>query len=110
LLDDIFASPRNASRGDVLAALEIQLALMDALKARVTAAHLSAAVEHLRLDLLADRLDLHRSWQARLVASGRVRRTRQRARILRTSQPGLPKTDRVAAQSRRFRRSRDGSL
>lgn len=54
--DDIPASPREAALGEVLAALEVQLARLDALEARVPAAHLDAAVEHLRLDLLAERL------------------------------------------------------
>lgn len=50
--DDVQASDREASLKAVLAALEQQLAALDALGARVAAAHVSAAVEHLRIDLL----------------------------------------------------------
>lgn len=54
--DDVQASRKEASLGSVLAALEQQLAALDALGARVAAAHVSAAVEHLRIDLLDQRM------------------------------------------------------
>lgn len=53
--EDICNSPEVYSTlKTILADLEEQLALLDALGARVAAAHVSAAVEHLRLDLAAD--------------------------------------------------------
>lgn len=52
LSDDMPAASLAASLSCVLGALEEQLALLDALGARVPAAHVSAAVDHLRLDLL----------------------------------------------------------
>jgi hypothetical protein len=50
------ASDKGALLEAVLTALEEQLARLDALGARIAAAHVSAAVEHLRLDLLDERL------------------------------------------------------
>lgn len=50
------ASSGAVSLRSVLASLEEQLAALDKLGARVAAAHVSAAVEHLRLDLLDERL------------------------------------------------------
>lgn len=50
--DDLPAASVAAPLPLVLKALEEQLALLDALGARIAAAHVSAAVEHLRLDLL----------------------------------------------------------
>lgn len=50
------ASENEASLELVLAALEQQLAQLDALGARIAAAHVSAAVEHLRLDVLEQRI------------------------------------------------------
>jgi hypothetical protein len=50
------ASCDKASLEAVLNALEEQLALLDAKGARIAAAHVSAAVEHLRLDLLNEQI------------------------------------------------------
>jgi hypothetical protein len=50
------ASFDEASLKAVLNALEEQLGLLDAIGARIAAAHVSAAVEHLRLDLLTERI------------------------------------------------------
>jgi hypothetical protein len=55
--DDVAASCEDASLNTVLAALEQQLAVLDALGARVAAAHVSAAVEHLRLDALQQAIE-----------------------------------------------------
>ena len=49
--DEPPASFPEASLKTVCAALEQQLALLDALGSRVAAAHVSAAVEHLRLEI-----------------------------------------------------------
>jgi hypothetical protein len=49
--DELPASPPEASLRTVCAALEQQLAVLDALGSRVAAAHVSAAVEHLRLEI-----------------------------------------------------------
>jgi hypothetical protein len=54
--DHLLASGNEASLEAVLSALEEQLMLLDALGARIAAAHVSAAVEHLRLDLLGEHL------------------------------------------------------
>jgi hypothetical protein len=54
--DDLRAPCEEASLKSVLAALEQQLAALDALGARVAAAHVSAAVEHLRLDALEEEI------------------------------------------------------
>lgn len=54
--DDVQAPGDEASLKSVLAALEQQLTALDALGALVAAAHVSAAVEHLRIDLLDERM------------------------------------------------------
>lgn len=49
--DNIPPSDEEAILEHALAALEEQLAVLDSLGTRVAAAHLSAAIEHLRLNL-----------------------------------------------------------
>jgi hypothetical protein len=52
LPDDCLPPSPGADLTFVLAALEEQLAALDAMGLRIAAAHVSAAIEHLRLDLL----------------------------------------------------------
>jgi hypothetical protein len=54
--DKIPSSDEVAVLERALAVLEEQQAVLDSLGARVAGAHLSAAIEHLRLDLLDRRL------------------------------------------------------
>ena len=54
--DFVSASCNEVSLESVFDALEEQLAVLDALGARIAAAHVSAAVEQLRLDVLDGRL------------------------------------------------------
>jgi hypothetical protein len=53
--DDVSPSCEEPSLYAVLAALEQQLSVLDALGERVAAAHVSAAVEYLRLGVLQDK-------------------------------------------------------
>lgn len=54
--DESGISLDQALLGRVVIALEQQLALLDEAGAMIAAAHVSAAIEHLRLDLMCEQL------------------------------------------------------
>lgn len=54
--DQITASPEPPALGEIIIALEEQLRWLDSLGSMIAAAHVSAAVEHLRLDLAGAQL------------------------------------------------------
>lgn len=48
--EDLSAVPQPDCAHDILAALEVQLAALDRIGALIAAAHLDAAIQHLRQD------------------------------------------------------------
>lgn len=54
--EDIIPTPEPPTLGQIVHVLEEQLRLLDELGSMIAAAHISAAVEHLRLDLASEEL------------------------------------------------------